>query len=78
MLKKQTGARFVATKMEVKGDMADKLRAACDQRERLAVTGLIDADLLDGEVTVAVEHSIVNHKTNRHSPRSVCTNLEAP
>ena len=57
--------------MDVKGDMADKLRAACDQRERLAVTGLIDADLLDGEVTVAVEHSTVNHKTNRHSPRSV-------
>ena len=51
----------MATKMEVKGDMVDKLRAACDQRERLAVTGLIDADLLDGEVTVAVEHSIVNH-----------------
>ena len=31
---------------------------------------LTDADLMDGEVTVAVEHSTVNYKTN-HRP-AVC------
>lgn len=31
-------------------------------RQSVAVTELTDADLMDGEVTVAVEHSTVNYK----------------
>ena len=33
----------------------------CD-RQSIAVTELTDADLMEGDVTVAVEHSTVNYK----------------
>jgi len=46
--------------------MADKFRALLatkeGDRQSVAVTELTDADLMDGEVTVAVEHSTVNYK----------------
>src|SRR5262249_55979651 len=32
------------------------------ERQSLAITELAEADLMDGEVTVAVEHSTVNYK----------------
>jgi acrylyl-CoA reductase (NADPH) len=54
--------------------MADKFRALLatkeGARQSVAVTELTDADLMDGEVTVAVEHSTVNYKTNHHAVRS--------
>jgi hypothetical protein len=53
--------------------MADKFRALLatkeGARQSVAVTELTDADLMDAEVTVAVEHSTVNYKTNHHAPR---------
>ena len=46
--------------------MADKFRALLvtkdGDRQSVAVTELTDADLMDGDVTVAVEHSTVNYK----------------
>ena len=46
--------------------MADKFRALLatkeGDRQSVAVTELTEADLMDGEVTVAVEHSTVNYK----------------
>jgi len=46
--------------------MADKFRALLvtkdDNRQSVAVTELTDADLMEGDVTVAVEHSTVNYK----------------
>src|SRR5689334_24672057 len=46
--------------------MADKFRALLatkeGDRQSVAVTELAEADLMDGEVTVAVEHSTVNYK----------------
>jgi len=48
--------------------MADELRASLatkeGARQSVAVTELPDADLMDGEVTVEMEHSTVNYKTN--------------
>ena len=32
------------------------------ERQNVGITDLTDADLMDGEVTVAVEHSTVNYK----------------
>ncbi|HEX9786227.1 MAG TPA: hypothetical protein VGA56_26305, partial [Opitutaceae bacterium] len=47
-------------------DMADKFRALLvtkdGDRQSAAVTELTDADLMEGDVTVAVEHSTVNYK----------------
>ena len=46
--------------------MADKFRALLvtkdGNRQSVAVTELMDADLMEGDVTVAVEHSTVNYK----------------
>ena len=46
--------------------MADKFRALLvtkdGNRQSVAVTELTDADLMEGDVTVAVEHSTVNYK----------------
>ena len=46
--------------------MADKFRALLvtkdGDRQSAAVTELTDADLMEGDVTVAVEHSTVNYK----------------
>src|ERR1700751_1893144 len=46
--------------------MADKFRALLatkeGDRQSVAVTELTEADLMDGEVTVAIEHSTVNYK----------------
>ena len=46
--------------------MADKFRALLvtkdGDRQIVAVTELTDADLMEGDVTVAVEHSTVNYK----------------
>src|SRR6476659_2311303 len=46
--------------------MADKFRALLvskdGNRQSVAVTELTDADLMEGNVTVAVEHSTVNYK----------------
>ena len=46
--------------------MADKFRALLvtkdGDRQSVAVTELTDADLMAGDVTVAVEHSTVNYK----------------
>jgi acrylyl-CoA reductase (NADPH) len=46
--------------------MADKIRALLvtkdGNRQSVAVTELTDADLKEGNVTVAVEHSTVNYK----------------
>ena len=46
--------------------MAEKFRALLvtkdDNRQSVAVTELTDADLMEGDVTVAVEHSTVNYK----------------
>ena len=46
--------------------MADKFRALLvtkeGNRQRVAITELTDADLMAGDVTVAVEHSTVNYK----------------
>jgi acrylyl-CoA reductase (NADPH) len=46
--------------------MAEKFQALLatkeGDRQRVAVTELTDADLMDGEVTVTVEHSTVNYK----------------
>ena len=46
--------------------MADKFRALLvtkdGDRQSVAVTELMDADLMEGDVTVAVEHSTVNYK----------------
>src|SRR4051812_14744183 len=47
-------------------DMADKFRALLvtkdGNQQRVAVTELTDADLMEGDVTVAIEHSTVNYK----------------
>jgi acrylyl-CoA reductase (NADPH) len=47
-------------------DMADKFRALLvtkdGNRQSVAITELTDADLMAGDVTVAVEHSTVNYK----------------
>ena len=49
-----------------KDDMADKFRALLvtkeGNRQNTAMTELTDADLMAGDVTVAVEHSTVNYK----------------
>ena len=49
-----------------KDDMAEKFRALLvtkdGDRQSVAVTELTDADLMVGDVTVAVEHSTVNYK----------------
>jgi acrylyl-CoA reductase (NADPH) len=46
--------------------MADKFRALLvtkeGNRQNVAITELTDADLMAGDVTVAVEHSTVNYK----------------
>ena len=46
--------------------MADKFRALLvtkdGNQQSVAVTELTDADLMEGDVTVAVEHSTVNYK----------------
>jgi NADPH:quinone reductase-like Zn-dependent oxidoreductase len=46
--------------------MADKFRALLatkdGDRQNVSVTELTEGDLMDGEVTVAVEHSTVNYK----------------
>jgi acrylyl-CoA reductase (NADPH) len=46
--------------------MADKFRALLvtkdGDRQSVTVTELTDADLMKGDVTVAVEHSTVNYK----------------
>jgi acrylyl-CoA reductase (NADPH) len=46
--------------------MADKFRALLvtkdGDRQSVTVTELTDADLMEGDVTVAVEHSTVNYK----------------
>jgi acrylyl-CoA reductase (NADPH) len=46
--------------------MADKFRALLvtkdSNRQSVAITELTDADLMEGDVTVAVEHSTVNYK----------------
>ena len=46
--------------------MADTFRALLvtkdGDRQSVAVTELTDADLMEGDVTVAVEHSTVNYK----------------
>jgi acrylyl-CoA reductase (NADPH) len=46
--------------------MADKFRALLvtkdGGRQSVAVTELTEADLMEGDVTVAVEHSTVNYK----------------
>ena len=46
--------------------MADKFRALLvtkdGDRQIVAITELTDADLMEGDVTVAVEHSTVNYK----------------
>ena len=46
--------------------MADKFRALLvtkdGNRQTVAITELTDADLMAGDVTVAVEHSTVNYK----------------
>jgi acrylyl-CoA reductase (NADPH) len=46
--------------------MADKFRALLvtkdGNRQSVAITELTDADLMAGDVTVAVEHSTVNYK----------------
>ena len=46
--------------------MADKFRALLvtkdGDRQSVAATELTDADLMEGDVTVAVEHSTVNYK----------------
>ena len=46
--------------------MADKFRALLvtkdGNRQSVAITELTDADLMEGDVTVAVEHSTVNYK----------------
>src|SRR5262245_21743707 len=46
--------------------MAENFRALLvskdDNRQRVALTELTDADLMEGDVTVAIEHSTVNYK----------------
>ena len=52
--------------MMTEGDMVDTFRALLvtkdDDRQSVAITELTDADLMGGNVTVAVEHSTVNYK----------------
>ena len=59
-------AQFRSGALAEKGDMADKFRALLvtkdGNRQSVAVTELTDADLMEGDVTVAVEHSTVNYK----------------
>ena len=60
----QIAARVTATWAEEV--MADKFRALLATKDSgpqsVAITELTESDLMDGEVTVAVEHSTVNYK----------------
>jgi len=60
----QIAARVTATWVEEV--MADKFRALLATKDSgpqsVAITELTESDLMDGEVTVAVEHSTVNYK----------------
>jgi acrylyl-CoA reductase (NADPH) len=58
--------RFRSDAALTEDDMDDKFRALLvtkdGDRQSVAVTELTDADLMEGDVTVAVEHSTVNYK----------------
>src|SRR3989337_2151709 len=58
--------RFRSDAALTEDGMANKFRALLvtndGNRQSVAVTELTDADLMEGDVTVAVEHSTVNYK----------------
>src|SRR4029079_6491703 len=62
--------------------MADKFRALFvtkdGDRQSVAVTELTDADLMEGDVTVAVEHSTVDYKDGLAIAGSVPSLREFP
>jgi hypothetical protein len=65
-LNRQETDRFRSDAALTEDDMDDKFRALLvtkdGNRQSVAVTELTDADLMEGDVTLAVEHSTVNYK----------------